>query len=262
VISPPPYEWITLAWAGVLLGRASARLGGRAAGYLGGLMDVPPALIEVRVPESRMVRSRSCWTFVRERPGVRPAASTGSPPRVPLEDTVLDLTDQATDARTVIDLVTRAVQTRRTTVTRLRSAVQGRCRLRHRLLLEVLADVAAGAHSPLELRYLRDVERPHRLPKGERQRSRSGCPEARDVWYEPYRTVVELDGRLGHGGRGRFRDMRRDNASLVAGDATLRYGWEDVDDRACTVAWEVGGVLGDRGWTGQPAVCPRCRRSA
>jgi len=78
------------------------------------------------------------------------------------------------------------------------------------------------------------------------------------VRYDPFRLVVELDGRVGHEGMGRFRDMRRDNGSTVAGDATLRYGWADVVGRRCQVAGQVGSVLTARGWTGRLRRCPQC----
>jgi hypothetical protein len=53
-------------------------------------------------------------------------------------------------------------------------ALLGRLSLRPRhpareLLATVLGDVADGAESAMELRYLRDVERAHGLPRGRRQ---------------------------------------------------------------------------------------------
>ena len=81
----------------------------------------------------------------------------------------------------------------------------------------MLVDVAEGAQSPLELTYLRDVERAHGLPTGSRQVRVAG---RRVIWvdvdYEEYSTRVELDGRLGHQGEGRFRDRRRDNGAVMA----------------------------------------------
>lgn len=47
-----------------------------------------------------------------------------------------------------------------------------------------------------------------------------------------YGLLIELDGRIGHTGDGRFRDMRRDNAAATDGLATLRYGWHDVSGAA------------------------------
>ena len=253
--SPP---WLALAWGGVLLGGQQARLGGLAAGHLHGLVPDPPTSICVHVPYGVQMLARGPWVFRRERPGLR-WPSTGSPSRIRAADAVLDLCDEATEDR-VIDLVTRAVQARRVAVVDLRRRVGERPRVRHRaLLLALLADVAQGAETPLELAYLRQVERPHGLPKGHRQqRNRAG--HLRDVRYDEYQTVVELDGRLGHEGVGRFRDMQRDNYATVSGEATLRYGHVDVWGRSCLVAWQVGSVLMNRGWPGAPTRCGRCQR--
>jgi hypothetical protein len=58
----------------------------------------------------------------------------------------------------------------------------------------VLVDVRDGVRSPIELDYLRDVERAHGLPVGQRQFARRNT-EA-DVYYTDYGLLVELDGRL------------------------------------------------------------------
>ena len=45
-----------------------------------------------------------------------------------------------------------------------------RSRYKYRKLVTgILGDVAVGAESPLEMRFLHDVERPHGLPRGDRQ---------------------------------------------------------------------------------------------
>ena len=250
--------WSSLAWGGILLGGEGARLGGTAAGHAHGLVDETPDPIHVFVPHDVIARRRSHWFFVRERPGARSPRTTGSPPRTGVADTLLDLCESVS-ARTVEDLVTRAVQRRLTTPRQILRALSGRgrhsCR---RLLVEMLADVDLGAESPLELRYLRDVERPHGLPRGARQRSSLDRPALRDVLYEAYAFIVELDGRKGHEGEGRFRDMRRDNAALLARLSTVRYGFGDVAGSPCEVAWEVAQLLAMRGWPGPFTRCTRC----
>lgn len=253
---PPPWE--ALAWAGVLLGGSDARIGGGGAGYLHGLLDTAPSRVPVLIPQSRILVSRGPWDFRRERPGVRSARTLGSPPRLSVEDTVLDLCQRA-DTEGVIHLVTKAVQCLLTTVPRLRQALASRQQTRHRRLIEnLLADVAEGAETPLEITYLKRVERAHRLPRGSRQQSSGSSGYLRDVRYDEFQLVVELDGRLGHEGMGRFRDMRRDNATTANGEATLRYGSADVYRRACRVAEQVATVLTLQGWTGQLRKCPQC----
>jgi hypothetical protein len=57
----------------------------------------------------------------------------------------------------------------------------------------------------------------------------------------------------------RLRDARRDNAALLDGEVTLRYGWRDVTERSRQVAWEMAAILRAQGWSGEPRRCPRCR---
>ena len=100
-------------------------------------------------------------------------------------------------------------------------------------------------------------ERTHGLPTGTRQaRARSGRAY-RDVRYDQFATIVELDGEIHP--RERLRDARRDNGALLDGDVALRYGWPDVTELPCIIAWEVAAILARRGWTVLPARCARCR---
>jgi hypothetical protein len=254
--SDPP--WLTLAWTGVLWGGDRARLALDAASHLHGIRATEPDVIAVQVPHGSPHRARGPWHFVQERDGIR-RCSRGEPPRTDVEDTVLDLCDGA-DGATCVDLITRAVQQRLTTTARLRRRLEGRQRhVQRSRLVTILSDVEEGAESPLELSYLTDVERRHGLPNGRRQHRRRGT--VRDVYYDLFATVVELDGRAGHEGVGRHRDMRRDNRSALAGETTLRYGWWDVLDRPCLVAAEVAAVLAARGWDGLPELCPKCERA-
>lgn len=260
-------DWRAKAWGGVLLGGDAARIGGTSAAHLHGLLVDPPAEITVLVPHTVRRRNRPPWRFQRERPGAHDRRSVGGPPRLTIEDTVLDLCDPklTPSSRSPTDWVMTAVQQRKTTPRRLQSALDLRSRsINRRLIQDMITDVAVGAQSALEVRYLHDVERAHGLPHGRRQSGRAtGRAERtrrayRDVLYEEYAVVVELDGRPGHDDEGRFRDLRRDNVSAVRGELTLRYGWEDVVDDTCLTAFQVGGVLLRRGWPGPIQQCPNC----
>ncbi|WP_375430095.1 type IV toxin-antitoxin system AbiEi family antitoxin domain-containing protein [uncultured Friedmanniella sp.] len=255
---PGEPAWLGWAWAGVLLGGSDARLASLAAARVHGLSEDEPWPIPVLVPDAAPASKRPPWDFRRERPGVREARSPGSPPSTTVEDTVLDLTEEG-GAREAIGWVTMAVQSRRTTVPRLRLALRRRNRLGHRqLLTELLVDVAQGAETPIEVAFLRDVERAHGLPRANRQAVSRRSPDIRDVYYDAYATVVELDGRLGHEGMGRFRDMRRDNMAALSGEVPLRYGSVDVYGEPCPIAFQLGEVLVRRGWGGLPHRCPNC----
>jgi hypothetical protein len=127
-----------------------------------------------------------------------------------------------------------------------------------RPLLAALTEVEDGCHSLLELHYVNRVERPHGLPRGERQ-APTGGPRRRyrDVLYRRYRTVVELDGSVAHPAYLRSRDMRRDNAETEAGNQPLGYGWGDVEDVPCDTAVQIGKVLQGGGWSSEPHPCGR-----
>lgn len=256
-VGPDEPPWLGMAWAGVLLGGQHARLGFGAAGHLWGLVGDEPLSITVLVPKGRDIVDRERWVFARETAGCREQRSPGSPSRTTVEDTVIDLGRGASE-KEVHDVVMKAVQSRRTTAQRILARVDQRAKVSHRRYLhELLADVAEGAQSALELRYLNTVERAHGLPRGVRQaRARRG-KAYRDVRYEKYSTIVELDGLL-HALE-KLRDARRDNAALMDGEVTLRYGWPDVTERPCQVAREVAAILNQRGWPGAATRCRSCQ---
>jgi very-short-patch-repair endonuclease len=249
-------------WGAVLAGGRGAILSHDSAAELNGLLDEPAPLIHVTVPVHRMPRSVSGirWHLsVRAGPARHP---TRLPPQTTVDDTVLDLTQSAVGRPGAVSWVVRACARRLTTVDRLRVAFAGRPKLRYREQLSaVLADVAAGCHSSLELRYLNDVERGHRLPAGQRQtiRARPGGRWYDDVHYVDYGTVVEVDGGEAHPDDAHARDRRRDNAGAVAGLSTLRYGPAEILGQPCETARQVVAVLQRNGWSGHARPCrPAC----
>ena len=176
-------------------------------------------------------------------------------------DTVLDLVAEMRSPHDVVALLTDACRSKSVTAEEILKAMGRRKRQRHRQLVkDVLADVVGGVESILEHRYLVKVERAHgcRADDARSRHGAHGVPICRDVDYDEFDTVVELDGRLGHEGSGRHRDRRRDNAGTVRRKATLRYGHADLME-PCEAAVEVATVLRDRGWTGQLTRCgPSC----
>ncbi|WP_227465474.1 hypothetical protein [Nocardioides dongkuii] len=258
-----PRTWPQRAWAAVLV-HAPAALSGPSALRAWGLTapGTEAAPIDVVVAHHRRVH---------DPPGVRTSRSSAfeahtllhlGPPRVRVEHAVLTTAAQAGREDAAVAVLADACQQRLTTPARLAGILAELVRLpRRRLLAEVLDDVAGGAYSALERRYLRDVERPHGLPTGHRQR-RDGLgarPTYRDVEYVGLATVVELDGRLGHDRiRDRWHDLERDLASAASGSVTLRAGWAQVL-QPCRLAATVGAVLRSRGWSGTPTACgPGC----
>jgi very-short-patch-repair endonuclease len=122
----------------------------------------------------------------------------------------------------------------------------------------VLADVAAGAESVMEVRFVRDVARAHGLPAGRLQAATvvRGL-RVHDVAYDAERVLLELDGRLGHEGAARVGDGVRDRLSATRGWLTVRAFWGDVAVTPCALAVEMGDVLATRGWRGRLHPCRR-----
>ncbi|WP_110240257.1 hypothetical protein [Nocardioides gilvus] len=181
-----------------------------------------------------------------------------SPPRVRIEEALVDLAAGARDDMAAIAVLADAVQARRTTPARVRAALHGRTRVARRAFLDaVLDDIATGTGSVLEHGYLTRVERPHGLPVGQRQvRSR---PFYRDLLYAGQAQVVELDGRAFHdSARQRDADLDRDLDSAIDGLSTVRLGWGQVFGRPCHTAERVGALLRTRGWSGRPRSCRDC----
>lgn len=252
---PPPAR----LWAALLACGDGATLSHQTAADLYGMSVRQDGAIHVSIPAPRRVSAPAGVRLHRSRQLATARHPAAQPPRTRIEHTVLDLVGTSPTAADAFGLVADACQRRLTTPDRLAAALRDRRNLRWRPVLHgVLADVASGAHSWLELLYLRRVERRHGLPRGERQArvARGGRVTYVDTRYARYRTRVELDGRLGHEEtRQRWRDYARDNAAATEGDVSLRYGLADVATRPCAVASQVAAVLVSRGWRGQPRRC-------
>lgn len=257
-----PPTWDQRAWAAVLVhwpaaldGSSAARAHGLAAGAEGDA-------IEVVVDHRRRIVDPPGVRTRRTRHFETSTLTNLSPPRLRVEHTALLLAARAVDEDGAVAALADACQRRRTTAARLLTALADHPRLpRRALIATVLDDVATGAYSALEHRYLRDVERAHSLPVGERQRvaKAGGRTWHRDVEYVGLDTIVELDGRLGHDGTDdRWADLDRDLAASASGRTTIRLGWGQVL-APCRVAAAVAAVLTASGWTDTPRACgPEC----
>jgi hypothetical protein len=182
-------------------------------------------------------------------------------PRTRVEDTVLDLVAAAPTFDRAYTWIARAVSRKVVTVGALRAALACRRRIRWReWLSEALEDAGEGVHSSLEWRYIRDVERAHRLPKSHHQyrRQLDGKVQYRDNWYAGFRVVVEIDGPTYHQNERVQLDKDRDNVNLALDDVkTHRFGPVAVTERACETAKLVATTLQRNGWRGSPRPCRR-----
>lgn len=250
-------------WAAVLRTGPQSVLSHQTAGELYGIADGADQRIHVTVPHEQHPPPVPGLVIHRSSRFLRVADPGFLPMRTQIEETVLDLADGAPRFDDVVALLARSCQRRVTTPYLLSWALEKRPRARWRREISLaLQDVADGVNSVLEFRYLRDVERAHGLPVSERQvpDQQQGRRVFRDVRYRKYRLLVELDGQASHPDEQRWQDKHRDNAAAADGYFSLRYGWSDVHDRTCEVAFEVGAVLRRQGWNGALRRCgPVCR---
>jgi hypothetical protein len=204
---------------------------------------------------------------VKRRPGIKVhllsrlherAQWNLAPPRLRLEDAVLLMCARSSRVD-ALSLASDVCTRRRTTPSRLLTELDRHQNLRHRSWLRsVLQETAAGVRSALESSYLRKVERAHGLPPGTRQlRERTARGVVyRDIVYEPFGLVVELDGRVGHElSRDRWADMDRDLDAASSGLTTIRLGWRHAEDFPCRTARRLAVVLARQGWPGAIHSC-------
>ena len=252
-------------WAAVLYAGRDAMLSHETAGEFQQLVDKPASAIHITVPTSRRVTPVPGMVIHLSDQAMRlPSNPWSDLPMTLAEDTVIDLTEACRNVDDVYGWVTRAYG--RQTVkgsTMMALAVQRRKKLRWRTELnEAIVAGAGGAHSALELRWGRDVERAHGLPASTAQvkfRKQDGQPGRRDRVYAEWGVIVELDGKMAHPEEERGTDRARDNQAAEEGSQTLRYGWRETRYEACETAVQVVKVLWRRGWQGQPKPCsPGC----
>lgn len=255
---PTPQE---LEWAAVLYAAPSALWGASA---LPGLRCARrnETVVHVGIDERRRVRDVDGLRVHRVVDLGRRAHLATSPPRMRVEEAALDVAASAGDDLTAAGVLAEVVSSRRTTPDRLAAALGARGRVARRSWIrDVLTDLSEGSCSVLELKYLREVERAHGLPSEHRQvRASARGTIYRDVVYERFALVVELDGRWDHAdAAARQRDMERDLLAVLDGLLTVRLGWGQVVGRACATAALLGRLLQQRGWAGESVTCPSCR---
>jgi len=250
--------WRELARGALLYAGTGAALSHSSAAYVHEIVKSPGPRIEVSV-HGRGVRPTAGVVVHRRR--AMPFAS-GLLRAVGADATVLDLLQRAVGTDEAVALIAAAML-RGLPPDRVLWEAATRHQLRHRALLEeVLAPGSDAIESPLEFRYVRDVERAHGLPRGTAQvRSVVGGRWIRaDRVYTGLGIRVEVDGQLAHPFGATDEDVWRDNAVVLAHDElTLRYRWSHVVGSPCATAAQVAGALRARGWSGSARPCgPGC----
>jgi len=131
-----------------------------------------------------------------------------------------------------------------------------------RIITGMVQDLGSGMCSVLERGYFHRVERPHGLPRRQRQvTSRAtGKRTDQDVRYREYGLIVELDGRGYHDNPKAWDDdARRDIAECATSDLmTVRVTYGLVFGDECRTARWMGAILQRRGWRGAVRPCPKC----
>jgi very-short-patch-repair endonuclease len=251
-----------LLWAALIRAGSRAVLSHNTAAELLTLIDAPSPLIHLTIPVTRKVRAVTGAIVHRSARVDQARHPALLPPRTRIEETVLDLVQQASTFDGAFHWASAARQRRLTTADRLLAALGRRGKQRWRdELVRALGDVATGVHSVLERRYLTSVERPHRLPRSTRQARLSRGPRSSylDNLYQAYSVCVELEGLAAHPDDRRWQDSARDNAGAADGLITLRYNWAEVTQRPCQTAAQIARALSHRGWPGSPRRCgERC----
>jgi hypothetical protein len=248
-------------WAAVLYAGRGALLSHQTAAEIHRLTDRRSPLIHVTIPAARQVIPPKGVVIHRSSfadPGWR--FPHGVPPHTFVEETIIDLVNAAANLDDVIGWVTTAFGRSLTGQGPLRKTIAERNKLRWRSQLdEIITAAAGGAHSVLEYRHDRDVQRAHGLPSARKQvpfTKPDGSRGFRDRYYGQYGgLVIELDGKQAHPSERRGDDQDRDNDAAAKGGSTLRYGWEDITSKACETAAQEAEALRERGWTGALKPC-------
>src|SRR5215472_3993510 len=247
-------------WAAVLYAGAGAVLSHETAAELQRLLDKSSPFIHLTVPAARRVAGQEGLKLsISKRILPDERFPPGVLPQTLVDDTLLDLVDQAETFDEVCSLVTRAFGRRLTGEGTLRKTAGLRQRLRWRGDVDALiTEAALGTHSLLEYHYDRDVEGAHGLPRSARQTPYTkldGRKGFRDRCYQAYGVVVELDGAAAHPEENRWADRERDNHAATLRKQTLRFGWKHVRHQTCGTAAIVATVLANHGWRAAPKQC-------
>lgn len=230
VVAGAPSTWEQHAVVALLACGEGAVLSYRAAGYVHGLVEGKPEIIDVTIPCG--CRQRSLKGVVVHQASLLDARDTRTTRGLRVTSPVRTLVDlaavpserglaRALDNALLRGLVTTAV---------VRRYIKDR-NLQRRpgvgKLIKLLDDREFGVpESELERRTL-ELIKEYRLPAPERQ-VRVG-PHRVDFMYPHHRLVIEVDGRATHGTSEAFEaDPVRQNELVLDGWTVLRFTWRQV----------------------------------
>lgn len=138
-----------LLWAAVLYGGPGAVLSHETAAELHGLVTRPADSVHISVPRWRHVTGQPGLVVHRSVRAVPVHDPVAVPPRSPVEETIVDLTQAAPDVYTAVGWLVVGVSSRQTTAARLRATLTGRTRVRWRqILVTALRDGVTASARP------------------------------------------------------------------------------------------------------------------
>ncbi|WP_157474799.1 hypothetical protein [Parafrankia sp. EUN1f] len=241
-------------WCALLAAGPGAALAGATAAALDGLRGHASAAVHVLVPMHRRRITRPGITIRQAAHlGEQDVHPTRAPRRTRLPRSVVDMASWAVRADDARAVLASAVGQRLVTVEQLRPELEQRTTLRRRALLRAtLDDLDDGAHSVAEIVYRR-IERRYGLPSAQRQAAVDlGGRRYLDVWYEPWRVWVEIDGAAHQESRQWWDDLARQNLGVLDGRLVLRFPTWLLRQNPQHVAAQVKLALRQRGWTPDP----------
>ena len=196
-------SWEALVTAGLLVGGASCCVGGLGAAWLYGLVRVRPPAVTIWRPSSNVPPALTSGTLaIRFRSGIR--VSRGAPQRTSVEQTILDVANEA-DELTTVDVASRALAQQLTTATRLGQALATRAHLAaasddaERVAARLNGGGAGAAH-PAEHVVAEPAAEHHRQhPASNRATTTTRHPFGRMVFTDPRRDAdaITRPRRLG-----------------------------------------------------------------
>jgi len=211
---------------------ATAPISGRAALFLWGLVDEPPHIIEVLVPQSRKLHPPG-WVRVRRSGtevslGRRHGISVVSPAAA----VVLGYGHVHKDLRA--EVVYGAVRRGLVGAPQLDALMCSLPRVKARESLARRVRAAAGAQSYLEEHALYKVFNTREFAQFVRQHEVviEGNQFFLDMFDRATKTAVELDGRNGHTNEGRQKNITRDCWVATIGILTLRFSYAHLTERS------------------------------
>ena len=236
-------SWLLLsAWRGLL--PPDAVFAGATAAWIHGLDFHPTNPVEIVVPHGSGIRSRPGLSVRRcEIPSCETVTVRGLRATT-LPRTLLDLCVRwlAVEALVAIDMAIHLGLTDAAALSRHADATHGRAGARR---LRSLAEIAAGAESPMETR-LRWLLIQAGLPRPEVQTDLHDSEDRfvgrADLYYPAARLVLEYDG--GNHRERLVEDDRRQNLLINAGFRLLRFTAADIHGRPDIVVAQVRAALG------------------